>query len=115
VVFVDKLRPHIPALRRAGATGKQISTIDNLISAVSTPTDGTEDVTPVSSAPTSPLLRLDVNSAAATPNLTISPNSPLSSPSTSPPSTNAGAAEEVADSKGKGKAHVYQPQPNDLD
>ncbi|KAL2019506.1 hypothetical protein VTK56DRAFT_9540 [Thermocarpiscus australiensis] len=96
-ILVEALRPHFVPLKKSGATGRQIAAIDRLISAISTPTSGTRDSTPSSTAPTSPGLRVDVSSAAPTPSLTMGPNSPLTSPSTSPPCTKAGAVEQVTD------------------
>lgn len=65
-------------------TGKQIAGVDRLHNAITS-------YTPSSTAPTSPGLHVDVSSAVPTPNLTMGPNSP----SSSPPSTSESAVEET--------------------
>ncbi len=97
-VLVDKLASHLQSLKRSGATSKQIEAMERLVRESQVPTSAStsNDPTPVSTAPTSPGLRVDINSAAPTPNLTMDPNSPLSTPSSSPPFLNGDAVEPVA-------------------
>ncbi|KAL1837507.1 hypothetical protein VTJ49DRAFT_3692 [Mycothermus thermophilus] len=79
--------PHLPSLKRSGATSKQIEAMTRLISesrlSESSPSSGPP--TPTSTAPTSPGLRVDVHSASPTPNLTSDVNTPASSPSITTP------------------------------
>ncbi|KAK4169247.1 putative pumilio protein [Cladorrhinum sp. PSN259] len=82
-VLVRVVEPLLVNFKKTCA-GKQIAGIDRLWTAIH------EEDTPASTVPTSPGLHVDVNSAVPTPNLTMGPNSP----SSSPPSTNEGAIEE---------------------
>ena len=82
--MVEEMKPQFHALKKA-STGRQIAAIDRLISAA-----GTNKGEGSTAGPESPSLQL--SSAAATPNLTMEPNSPSSS---SPPSTSPSAAEDV--------------------
>ncbi|KAI0377839.1 ARM repeat-containing protein [Hypomontagnella monticulosa] len=82
--FIEEMRPHFAALKKY-STGRQITALDRLMSASSTP------LGPATS-PTTPNLLVEVNSAAQTPSLTMEQNSPQSS---SPPSTNASVEESV--------------------
>ncbi|KAJ4304099.1 mRNA binding protein puf3 [Collariella sp. IMI 366227] len=91
--MIDKMKPYLQRLRVAGATGKQISCMENLIrentpngttaTSTETATENTPAATPTSTAPTSPgpALRLDLNGDAPLHNLTMDPNSPLTPPS----------------------------------
>ncbi|KAK4238955.1 armadillo-type protein [Achaetomium macrosporum] len=96
-VLLDKLRAHLQSLRKAGNTGRQTTAIERVISEFAVPAGSTTDPTPASTAPTSPGLRVDVNSVAPTPNLSMDSVSPLSTPSSCPPSSNGAGAEAVAD------------------
>ncbi|KAK4196725.1 putative pumilio protein [Triangularia verruculosa] len=81
--LVNEVRPLLASIKKM-CTGKQIAGVDRLHNAISS-------ITPSSTAPTSPGLHVDVNSAVPTPNLTMGPNSP----SSSPPSTNESSVEEA--------------------
>jgi mRNA-binding protein PUF3 len=108
VVLVNKLASHLQSLRQSGATSKQIEAMDRLVADSQAPASAatSNNPTPVSTAPTSPGLHVDVNSAAPTPGLTMDPNSPLSTPSSSPPDLNGDAAESMnGHPAGKGAAH----------
>ncbi|KAL2164138.1 hypothetical protein VTH06DRAFT_3352 [Thermothelomyces fergusii] len=95
LVLVSKLASHLQSLRKSGATSKQIEAMERLVaeSQVSSSAAASNSPTPSSSsAPTSPpRLDAEVQSAAPTPNLTMDPNSPLSTPSSSPPFLNGEA------------------------
>ncbi|KAK0732721.1 armadillo-type protein [Apiosordaria backusii] len=82
-VLVNEVRPLLASIKKM-CTGKQIAGVDRLHNAINS-------LTPSSTAPTSPGLHVDVSSAVPTPNLTMGPNSP----SSSPPSTNESAVEEA--------------------
>ncbi|KAK3905834.1 armadillo-type protein [Staphylotrichum tortipilum] len=79
-VLVDRLASHLHSLKRSGATSKQIEAMERLVRESQAPSTSTSNMpTPASTAPTSPGLRVEINSPAApTPLLT---NSPLSTPS----------------------------------
>ncbi|KAK3302467.1 armadillo-type protein [Chaetomium strumarium] len=119
-VLLDKLRAHLQSLRKAGNTGRQTTAIDRVISEFSVPAGRTRDSTPASTAPTSPGLRVDVNSAAPTPNLTMDSASPLSTPSSCPPCPNGAGAEAAAEHaktqlcKGGENVTPGQPQISEL-
>jgi len=81
--FSAALRPALQWARNSGYSGKHVDTIGHLLEETSQRLDA-------STAPTSPL-QLDVGSAAPTPNLTMEPNSP----SSSPPSTTESAVDDV--------------------
>jgi mRNA-binding protein PUF3 len=97
-VLVEKLASHLQSLKRSGATSKQIEAMERLVRESQLPSSASTSnaPTPVSTAPTSPGLRVDINSAAPTPNLTMGPNSPLSTPSSSPPYLNGDTVEPIA-------------------
>ncbi|KAK4661850.1 mRNA binding protein puf3 [Podospora pseudopauciseta] len=82
-VLVNEVRPLLASIKKM-CTGKQIAGVDRLHNAITS-------YTPSSTAPTSPGLHVDVSSAVPTPNLTMGPNSP----SSSPPSTSESAVEET--------------------
>ncbi|KAK0722983.1 armadillo-type protein [Lasiosphaeria miniovina] len=108
--FVEEVKPQLNALKKSTGTGRQIAAIDRLMSAVSSPLSGTKNVTPSSTAPASPSLQVDIGSAVPTPNLTMETNSP----SSSPPSPNTNAVEDVvsrANAKLAGTDVVAIPQP----
>lgn len=96
------MKPQFVSLKKLGS-GRQIAIIDRLINAASSPappkpgsgsTSTPASALSVAAASPSLALRVDVNSAAPTPVLTMEPNSPQSS---SPPSTNASAVGEAVD------------------
>lgn len=82
-VLVNEVKPLLASCKKA-CQGKQIAAIDRLTTAIN-------NATPSSTAPTSPGLHVDVHSQVPTPNLTMGPNSP----SSSPPSTSDSAIEET--------------------
>ena len=96
-MLVNKLEFHLQSLKKSGATSKQIEAMERLVTDFRVPASATtsNNPTPASTAPTSPGLHVDVHSAAPTPNLTMDPNSPLSTPSSSPPYLNGDAVESV--------------------
>jgi mRNA-binding protein PUF3 len=107
-VLVNKLASHLQSLRQSGATSKQIEAMDRLVADSQAPASAetSNNPTPVSTAPTSPGLHVDVNSAAPTPGLTMDPNSPLSTPSSGAPYLNGDAAESTnGQPTGKETAH----------
>ena len=81
--FSAALRPALERARNSGEGGKHVETIARLLAE-------TAERLEASTAPTSPL-QLDVGSAALTPNLTMEPNSP----SSSPPSTTESAVDDL--------------------
>jgi mRNA-binding protein PUF3 len=89
--YVEALRPQLQWARNSNYSGKHVERISELLRETSPARR--EDATPStrhsSIAPSSPL-QLDVGSAAPTPNLTMEPNSP----SSSPPSTTESAVDE---------------------
>ncbi|KAL2181311.1 armadillo-type protein [Thermothelomyces heterothallicus CBS 202.75] len=97
MVLVNKLASHLQSLRKSGATSKQIEAMERLVAESQVPASAAASNTPTpsSSAPTSPGLHVDVQSAAPTPNLTMDPNSPLSTPSSSPPFLNGEAVDHA--------------------
>ncbi|KAK3997291.1 putative pumilio protein [Cladorrhinum sp. PSN332] len=105
-VLVRVVQPLLMNFKKTCA-GKQIAGIDRLLTAID------EDDTSASTVPPSPGLHVDVNSAVPTPNLTMGPNSP----SSSPPSTNEGAIEESishADTKVIGDVTVKLQQADEI-
>jgi mRNA-binding protein PUF3 len=114
-VLLNKLRAYLQTLRKAANTGRQTTAIERVISDFSGPAGITRDPTPASTAPTSPGLRVDVNSAAPTPNLTMDSVSPLSTPSSCPPCPNGAGAEPASDQANtqlyKGEESVPGGQP----
>ncbi len=99
--FVEEMKPQVHSLKKV-STGRQVAAVDRLMTAMATPTPPRSGSTPendgAGQAP--PALQVDVSSAAPTPVLTMAPNTPQSS---SPPSTNASAADEPVDDSGKAK------------
>ena len=94
-VLVDRLASHLHSLKRSGATSKQIEAMERLVRESQAPSTSTSSMpTPASTAPTSPGLRVEINSPAPTPNLT---NSPLSTPESIPPFLNGEAVEPGPD------------------
>lgn len=93
--FVMKMKPQFNSLKKNNS-GRQIAAIDKIISAVEHSDAGSDGG--------AACLQVDVSSAAPTPVLTMEPNTPQSS---SPPSTNAGANDDMADETG---AMVAKPQ-----
>lgn len=96
-------------MKKIGTAGKQIVALDRLISTAAAPqpeSDGTPASTPPGSTPpgstpsASPTPQADIGSPTPTPNLTMEPNSP----SSSPPSTNASAVGEAVNESYKPKA-----------
>jgi mRNA-binding protein PUF3 len=106
--FIEVMEPQFAALRKM-VTGKQIAAIDRLMSAARSPVPSKPGSTSASSAPATPGLQVDVNSAAPTPVLTMEPNSPQSS---SPPSTDASAAGDAADDGAKVKVGGGKEDPS---
>lgn len=90
-----KMKPQFNSLKKNNS-GRQIAAIDKIISAVEHSDAGSDGG--------AACLQVDVSSAAPTPVLTMEPNTPQSS---SPPSTNAGANDDMADETG---AMVAKPQ-----
>ncbi|SPQ22801.1 6e1a9dc9-d1d9-45e5-b6f9-d5dd4f1e5cf2 [Thermothielavioides terrestris] len=89
--LLQKLKAHLQSVRKAPSAGKQMTTIERVIAEV------TKNLTPPAASPASPGLQVDIGSAAPTPNLTMDPNSPLSTPSSSVPYANGDGVEPVAD------------------
>lgn len=97
---MEDIKPQLLALKKT-STGRQITAIDRLISAVSPPgqsSGGSVSGSVTSATPASPSLQVDVNSAAPTPVLTMEPNTPQSN---SPPSTSSDTVEELVHADGK--------------
>ncbi|KAI1144191.1 ARM repeat-containing protein [Hypoxylon sp. FL0543] len=94
--FIEEMRPHFANLKKY-STGRQITALDRLMSASSVGQGGTTG----STSPTTPSLLVEVNSAAATPSLTMEQNSPESS---SPPSTNSALDESLEEKNTKASA-----------
>ncbi|KAL2130964.1 hypothetical protein VTI74DRAFT_5709 [Chaetomium olivicolor] len=104
--MIEKMKPYLQRLRVAGATGKQISCMENLIrentpsgttsTTTETATHNTPAATPASTAPTSPgpALRLELNGDAPIPGLTNDPSSPLTPPSVTASNGDAAQKEE---------------------
>ncbi|KAL8313900.1 hypothetical protein RB597_006353 [Gaeumannomyces tritici] len=86
--FVMKMKPQFNSLKKNNS-GRQIAAIDKIISSVSHSEAGPDGA--------AASLQVDVSSAAPTPVLTMEPNTPQSS---SPPSTNAGANDDIVDDTG---------------
>ncbi|KAK4227927.1 putative pumilio protein [Podospora fimiseda] len=80
-VLIRVVQPLLMTLKKSCA-GKQMAGIDRVLTVIHEES--------ASTVPPSPALHVDINSAVPTPNLTMGPNSP----SSSPPSTNEGAIEE---------------------
>jgi mRNA-binding protein PUF3 len=89
--LLQKLKAHLQSVRKAPGAGKQMTTIERVIAEV------TKNLTPPAASPASPGLQVDIGSDAPTPNLTMDPNSPLSTPSSSVPYANGDGVEPVAD------------------
>lgn len=88
---MEALRPQLQWARNSNYSGKHVERIAELLREMSPVpvVQATPSTRHSSMAPTSPL-QLDVGSAAPTPNLTMEPNSP----SSSPPSTAESAVDE---------------------
>ncbi|KAI1312133.1 ARM repeat-containing protein [Xylaria venustula] len=106
VAFVSEIRAHLPLLKRQGA-GRQNAGLDRLSVAVEaftlTSSPNGSDAT-AETAPSTPSLAVEVNSAVPTPSLTTEQNSPQSS---SPPSTNISTTDDGSEETKT--AHVSRP------
>lgn len=92
--FREEMKPQVITAKKT-ASGRQIIVLDRLL------TESTRDggaSHPGVGTPTTPGLRIDVNSAAPTPGLTTEHNSPESC---GPPSTNLSTADESVNDAGK--------------
>ncbi|KAK4143823.1 armadillo-type protein [Dichotomopilus funicola] len=97
---VNKLVTHLQALKRSGATSRQIDAMEKLINGSRRPSAATSNNhTPASTPPTSPGAHVGTTSAVPTPNLTMDSNSPLSTPSRSPTSMNGNASGSIRGSR----------------
>ncbi|KAI0429196.1 ARM repeat-containing protein [Xylaria sp. FL1042] len=106
LAFVSEVKAYIPILRKQGA-GRQNAGLDRLaaaVEAVSSTADSNGSATTAGTAPSTPSLAVEVNSAVPTPLLTTEQNSPQSS---SPPSTSISTTDEASeDTKA---AHASRP------
>ncbi|KAK4155924.1 armadillo-type protein [Chaetomidium leptoderma] len=109
-VLVEKLASYLQSLKKSGATSKQIEAMERLVADSQSPASAatSNHPTPPSTAPTSPGLHVDVNSAAPTSNPSMDPNSPLSTPSSS---LHDDAVEPAADRATNGQVNGKKTTP----
>ncbi|KAI1350459.1 ARM repeat-containing protein [Xylaria sp. FL0043] len=106
LTFASEVKAYIPILRKQGG-GRQNAGLDRLATAVDTvflTSDTNGSATTAGTAPSTPSLAVEMNSAVPTPLLTTEQNSPQSS---SPPSTSISTTDEAGeDAKA---AHASRP------
>lgn len=94
--LVEEMKPHFAGLKKL-STGRQITALERLMLATSG-NSSNGGAAGASNSPITPSLLVEVNSAAATPLLTMEQNSPETS---SPPSTNASMEEPTGEKNAK--------------
>jgi mRNA-binding protein PUF3 len=109
--FIEEMTPQVITLKKT-ASGRQITVLDRLMTISTDPSRDAGTSRPKIATPTTPGLRIDVNSAAPTPALTTEHNSPESC---GPPSTIPSTSDEaVADSGKAGAVTSVNGQPQVL-
>ncbi|KAK8139149.1 armadillo-type protein [Apiospora sp. TS-2023a] len=103
--FVTHLTPEVDSAKK-NAPSRQVTAVEGLIN---NPDENDPSSRTEMAQPDSPGLQLDVNSTSPTPGLTTEHNSPDSS---SPPSTNSSAEEEVVHDHSRAKIAAAEGQPH---